>query len=188
MTDLVRVNATLQKLLRHRGYEVPIGGVPTTDHFMVYRPGGDVLLVYRADDPRVGVVVIRDMVKLMDEHNIVDALLLAPAVTSSAMATIASLRESDKFIVTIAPASLMYDIFDHACVPPHRLMSKDEVDALLLDRNLSLNQFPSIKMDDAMCRYLGGKPGDVFEIMRNRPNVGIHVYYRKVVVDPSNTE
>ena len=77
--------------------------------------------------------------------------------------------------------SLLFDIFDHVDVPPHRLLSSEETHELLKERNLKLTQFPSIKMDDPVCRYLGGRPGDVFEITRNRPTVGQHLYYRKVV-------
>lgn len=182
MTEASRINATLQKLLKRRGYTVPPDGVPAA-HFTVHREkDGDVLLVYRTEDEsRVGVVVVRDMVKLMEELGVSNALLLARGTTSSASAAMNGLIEMRKHITTIPPSSLLYDIFEHRDVPPHRILDPEEVEALLKERKLKLSQFPSIKMDDPMCRYLGGKPGDVFEIKRNRPTAGYHLYYRKVV-------
>lgn len=171
----------LCKLLNRRGYTVPTM-IPST-HFTVRRPhDNDVLLVFCAyEDTRTGVGVVRDMVKLMEDMGAHNAILITKSITSSATTSIHSLMASGTFITTIAPTSLLFDIFDHVDVPPHRLLSSEETQELLKERNLKLTQFPSIKMDDPVCRYLGGRPGDVFEITRNRPTVGQHLYYRKVV-------
>jgi DNA-directed RNA polymerase subunit H (RpoH/RPB5) len=177
-----RIHHTLQKLLDRRGYTVP-GTLPLT-HFTVFRErDNDTLLVFWPEETgaRVGVGVLRDMVKMMDDVCATNAVLISSGMTSSATAFVHTLMESNKFITAIPPSSLMFDIFEHADVPPHRLLTPEEVKQLLKDRNLKLKQFPSIKMDDPMCRYLGGRPGDVFEITRNRPTVGHHLYYRKVV-------
>jgi len=141
-----------------------------------------VLLVYREDeDARVGVGVMREMAKLMEKVGASDALLLAGGATSSAAASISELMLTGKFITIIPPTSLIYDIFEHRDVPPHRILSTAELDQLLKEMGVKLSELPAIRMNDPMCRYLGGKPGDVFEIRRNRPTVGHHLYYRKVV-------
>jgi DNA-directed RNA polymerase subunit H (RpoH/RPB5) len=182
MSSAARIQQTLQKLLMRRGYTVP-SPLPPMQHFTVTKElDGSVLLVYKAEeDARVGVVVIREMVKLMENFGANDALLLARGGTSSATAAINALMMDQKFITIIPPTSLIYDIFEHNDVPLHRLLSPPELSQLLKERKLKLSQFPSMRMDDPMCRYLGGKPGDVFEITRNRPTVGKHLYYRKVV-------
>jgi len=179
--DIARIHCTLQKLLARRGYTTPDPVPPT--HFTVHRDTDNVtLLVYRApDDSRVGVGVVRDLVKMMDEVGAPDSILLTAGTTSSATSSIHALMATGKFIVPIIPSSLLFDIFEHASVPHHRMLRAAEVEDLLKTRKLTLDQFPSIKMNDPMCRYLGGKPGDVFEITRNRPTVGYHLYYRKVV-------
>ena len=157
--------------------------LPPDQHFTVRREeDGRVLLVHRAEeDARVGVVVVREMVKLMEKVDASHALLLARGATSSASAAISALMATQNFITIIPPTSLIYDIFEHKDVPPHRLLPHPELHEMLKERKLKLAQLPSIRMDDPMCRYLGGKPGDVFEIKRNRPTVGLHLYYRKVV-------
>lgn len=175
------MNQTLRKLLVRRGYTVPETLSPT--HFTVHRESDDdtLLVYYASNNARVGVGVVRDVVKMMDDAMSVNAILLTTGATSSAVSAIHALMETGKFVTPIAPCSLIYDIFEHVIVPPHRLLSLKEVETLLKTRKLKIEQFPSIKLDDPMCRYLGGRPGDVFEIRRNRPTVGYHLYYRKVV-------
>lgn len=182
MIETARIRATLQKLLRRRGYTVPMD-LPPDPYFTVKRDrDADVLLVYRTDDEaRVGVGVIRDVAKIMEEAGVVNAILLASGTTSSAHAAVTALMTSGKFLTIIPPSSLVYDIYEHHDVPRHRLLDPTEVHDLLQKMRLNLSQFPCIKMDDPMCRYLGGRPGDIFEITRIRPTVGYDIYYRKVV-------
>ncbi len=183
MEDTRRVHQTLRNLLSRRGYVVP-DPLPHV-HFVVSRvddADGSLLVFYAGKDARVGVGVVRDMVKLMDDTHTQDALFLAVGLTPSASAAINAARTTTpKHVVTISPAALLYDIFDHKSVPPHRILGAAERGAMLASYKLRPEQLPSMKLEDAMCRYLGGRPGDVFEITRNRPNVGHHLYYRHVV-------
>jgi len=146
----------------------------------------DTLLVFMASvdtEARAGVGIVRDMVKIMNDMNVkTHAILITnTGLTCSASAAIASLMNESKYITHMTRAFLMFDILNHRNVPPHRLLTPPEIENLLTSRNLKLSQFPSIKIDDPVCRYFGGKPGDVFEIVRNRPTVGHHFYYRTVV-------
>lgn len=180
--EVQRINETLQKLIQRRGYNVP-SSIPMTVHFTVHRPKDkDILLIYRfAEDTRVGIGVIRDIVKLMEQNNAVNAILLADGITSSAQGAMKTLVASGRFIIQIPLSSLMYDIYEHRDVPHHRLLDRDEATAFLESRQLVRSNLPCIRMDDPMCRYLGGHPDDIFEITRIRPTVGRDIYYRRVI-------
>jgi DNA-directed RNA polymerase subunit H (RpoH/RPB5) len=84
-----------------------------------------------------------------------------------------------RFVVNMTPESLKFDICDHASVPPHRLVSEAEK-AGLVKQFGPTDTFPVISMHDPVSKYYGAHPGDMFEIIRTRPNVGKHPYYRIV--------
>ena len=75
-----------------------------------------------------------------------------------------------------------FDIFAHGLVPPHRIMSKDEVKKLMKKYGLkSLKQLPRILITDPAAIAIGAARGDVLEITRNSEITGESKYYRVVV-------
>lgn len=75
-----------------------------------------------------------------------------------------------------------FDIFAHILVPKHRLMSEEEVEALLKKYNCTLSDLPQILKNDPAIRNIEGvKQGDVIEITRNSKLAGVTKYYRVVV-------
>jgi len=71
------------------------------------------------------------------------------------------------------------DITHHRLVPPHKRITKEEVDALLKKYNISLLQLPVILLNDPIVKVLGAKPGDVIQIKRSG-TLGEYAYYRRV--------
>jgi len=61
-----------------------------------------------------------------------------------------------------------------------RLLQSGSNDVAQLLRTFKLEHFPSIKMDDPWCRYMGGKVGDVFE-MKSNLSSGYQLSYKRVV-------
>jgi DNA-directed RNA polymerase subunit H (RpoH/RPB5) len=60
---------------------------------------------------------------------------------------------------------LQFDISAHRKVPRHRILKKEEVDAVFKEFNVSsATQLPKIDSQDAMARWIGARPGDVLEI------------------------
>jgi DNA-directed RNA polymerase subunit H (RpoH/RPB5) len=115
----------------------------------------------------------------MMESGANDAILVSEGLTPSASVEVRKLMNDGKFIVNMTPESLKFDIANHASVPPHRIISKSEKDHLIKTFGPE-ETLPVICMEDPVSRYYGAHPGDIFEITRNRPNVGKHPYYRIV--------
>lgn len=181
----------LGKLLERRGFTAPPLPLPPT-HFVVQRKqdvsetSSSKLVVFYANPTPMakgGVSVVRTLSQFLQERAVSVAILLCDAVTTGANAMLFEMRtrrEPRQYVTPLSPKMLQYDIFDHVCVPHHRLLSPKEACSVLVERNLKLEMLPIIFTHDPMCLYFGGLPGDVFEIIRNRPNVGFHTYYRRV--------
>lgn len=74
------------------------------------------------------------------------------------------------------------DIFKHALVPQHEVLSEKEVEELLKKINISKGQLPKIHADDPAAKKLEAKRGDVIKITRKSRTAGTSMYYRVVVV------
>lgn len=86
---------------------------------------------------------------------------------------------SDLHIEYFLHSELIYNPTKHIYVPKHKLMSKVEANEVLSKYNI--NYIPIILKDDVICRWYGGKVGDVFEIDRAHPNGNTIHMYRVVV-------
>lgn len=72
------------------------------------------------------------------------------------------------------------DIFDHKLVPPHRIISKDEEEALIKRERINRSQLPKILKTDVACIIIGAVPDDIIEITRYNENSGLDITYRIV--------
>jgi DNA-directed RNA polymerase subunit H (RpoH/RPB5) len=170
------MQTTLRNRLRRRGHEVP-DRLPDGDFV-----AGTCLVVFSDDGSRVGIGVIRDIAKRMEEARAHDAILVSAGLTSSASMEVRKHMSEGRFIVNMTPESLKFDLVDHVLVPPHRVLSAAEKRALVETFGPE-SGLPQISLDDPVSKYYGVHPGDVFEITRNRPNVGEHPHYRVVVLN-----
>jgi len=80
---------------------------------------------------------------------------------------------------------LQMDITTHRMSVPHRILSPEEA-KVVLDKNRIVkpeDQLPWIDSQDIQARLIGGKPGDIIEIIRHSDTVGKCTYYRYCVAD-----
>ena len=77
---------------------------------------------------------------------------------------------------------LNYNITNHALVPEHVIISKDEVTELLKTYHCTIESLPLISNIDPMVKKLQAQPGEVIKITRKSSTAGISIYYRLVVV------
>ena len=91
-----------------------------------------------------------------------------------------SLYSTDKVFFNIFSVhELLYNILDHATVPPHRIISEDETLKLFENYNITnKKQLPDISRFDPVAKLLGCRPGNIVEIIRPSKTSISAKYYR----------
>ena len=72
------------------------------------------------------------------------------------------------------------DIFKNRLVPKCKVLSEEEVTALLEKYDITKEQLPRILTKDPVVKALSAKSGDVIEIDRNSRTAGLSKFYRLV--------
>jgi DNA-directed RNA polymerase subunit H (RpoH/RPB5) len=86
------------------------------------------------------------------------------------------------FIVVENIKRLQFNILNHTLVPPHRVMSNDEVTEVMKKYNLlNINEFPDISRFDPVAKVIGLRPGQVCHIVRPSKTAIKADYYRVCV-------
>lgn len=193
---------TLVKMLQRRGYTVPpeveartqadVEGMYATSatpplDFTAHRSGTPLMVLFLNDvhTSKLGLAPIRDLVAAMTAKNCVDALLVVhDGLTAPAASMVRELETKSGITLTTFHAdTLLYDIWEHAAVPKHTLLTNDERESLLATFKCTEDQLPRMMREDPMARYMGLRVGDVVRIERPSVTVGMDIYYR-IVVEP----
>jgi DNA-directed RNA polymerase subunit H len=79
-----------------------------------------------------------------------------------------------------------FEVMNHALVPEHKLLSPEEVEAVIGKYSISIDELPKMKRSDACIRSLelrvGEIPrGSIVKIIRRSDTAGISYAYRLVV-------
>ena len=83
------------------------------------------------------------------------------------------------FIVVENIKRLQFNILNHTLVPPHRVMTDDEVAEVMKRYNLTdIGQFPDISRFDPVAKVIGLRPGKVCHIVRPSKTAIKADYYR----------
>jgi DNA-directed RNA polymerase subunit H (RpoH/RPB5) len=82
------------------------------------------------------------------------------------------------FVVVQGIRGLQFNILKHVTVPPHRIMSKDETDALLKRYTMTLKDSPEISRFDPVAQIIGLRPGSMCEMIRSSKASIKSLYYR----------
>jgi DNA-directed RNA polymerase subunit H (RpoH/RPB5) len=88
--------------------------------------------------------------------------------------------EQDGIMIVIQSIKrLQTNILQHVLVPPHRVLSNDELSELKKKYNIDNDgQFPEISRFDAVSQVIGMRPGQVCEIIRPSKTAITTKYYR----------
>ena len=125
----------------------------------------------------VGVKLIRDMVKELEDMDLAVAIMIGRRFTRMAKQLM-----TEKEIQAISEESLPpFNIFEHDLVPKHFILSKKEADELLQKYRIKPYQLPLIKKNDPTIIFIGGQPGDIVKIIRKSLTAGEAVYFRYVI-------
>jgi len=83
------------------------------------------------------------------------------------------------FIVIINIQRLQFNILEHSLVPPHRILSEEELEEVKIKYNINkLSQLPEISRFDPVAQVIGIRPGQVCEIIRSSKTAVTCKYYR----------
>lgn len=83
------------------------------------------------------------------------------------------------FVVMVSIKRLQYNILKHILVPPHRVMSEDEVAEVMKRYNITnKKEFPEISRFDPVAQVIGLRPGNVTHIRRPSKTAILSDYYR----------
>ena len=74
---------------------------------------------------------------------------------------------------------LMEDIPSKFFIPEHQLLTEEEKKNIL--ETFKETELAKINDTDIMCRYYGGKIGDIFRMIRPSITAGYNIFYRRVV-------
>ena len=74
-----------------------------------------------------------------------------------------------------------YDLFNHAYVPKHILLSEEEVQSVLKQYEIKPYKLPHIKSSDPGARAISAKTGSVIKVLRKSSTAGKAIAYRYVV-------
>lgn len=75
---------------------------------------------------------------------------------------------------------LLFNVTKHKDVPLHTLLTEEDKQKLLKERKVTESKLKKILTSDPVCRYYGGKRGQVFRITRESETAGISIDYRIV--------
>jgi DNA-directed RNA polymerase subunit H len=75
----------------------------------------------------------------------------------------------------------VFDIFEHALVPRHEILSEKEKQQLLTQYKVKPYQMPQVTSTDPAVKAIGAKAGDILRIIRKSSTAGEHIAYRYVV-------
>jgi len=125
----------------------------------------------------VGIAAMNTLYKVMKEKELDRAIV----VTEGRYTHAVKLGAKKKKVELLPKSFPVFDIFEHALVPFHEILSEKEKNALLAQYKVKPYQMPQIKSGDPAVKAIGAKPGDILKITRKSTTAGEHITYRYVV-------
>jgi len=88
-------------------------------------------------------------------------------------------NDDESFVTVLSIGKLLFNVLDHALVPPHRIMMEEEIKELEKHKCItSKKQYPEISRFDPVAQAIGLRPNNVCEITRSSKTAITSKYYR----------
>jgi DNA-directed RNA polymerase subunit H len=137
----------------------------------------------------VGIVLMNGLYKLLKEKGIDRVIVITEGRYTHAVKKGAKLRNEEalkngaknKPVELIPTTFPVFEIFNHALVPKHEILTEEERHQILAEYKVQPYQMPHIKSIDPVVKAIGAIPGDVLRIIRKSQTAGEHITYRYVV-------
>jgi DNA-directed RNA polymerase subunit H (RpoH/RPB5) len=125
----------------------------------------------------IGISYIRELRDRIEEGEIQGGIIVADGKY-----TYSARSNAVEMDIELIPASLpTFDIFEHALVPLHEILSSEERKQVAEKYHAEPYQFPWIKATDPISIIIGAKAGDVVRVIQNSETAGRYEGYRYVV-------
>jgi DNA-directed RNA polymerase subunit H len=129
------------------------------------------------NEATVGIAAMNTLYKVMKDKEIERAIVSTEGRYTHAVKTGAKKKN-----VELLPKSFpVFDIFEHALVPRHEILTEKEQNELLAQYKIQPYQMPQIKSTDPAVKAIGARPGNILRIIRKSSTAGEHIAYRYVV-------
>ena len=125
----------------------------------------------------VGIAAMNTLYKIMKEKELERAIVITEGRYTHAV----KLGAKKKNVELLPKSFPVFDIFEHALVPFHEILSEKEKNQLLAQFKVQPYQMPQIRSGDPAVKAIGAQPGNVLKITRKSTTAGEHVTYRYVV-------
>ena len=125
----------------------------------------------------VGIAAMNNLYKVMKEKDLDRAIV----VTEGRYTHAVKLGAKKKKVELLPKSFPVFDIFEHALVPFHEILTEKEKNQLLAQFKVKPYQMPQVKSGDPAVKAIGAKPGDILKITRKSVTAGEHITYRYVV-------
>ena len=129
------------------------------------------------DQATVGIVAMNQLYKVMKEKELERAIVITEGRYTHAVKQGAKKKKVELLLKSFP----VFDIFEHALVPRHEILTAKEREDLLTKYKVHPYQMPQITSTDPAVKAIGAKPGDVLRIIRKSSTAGEHLAYRYVV-------
>lgn len=129
---------------------------------------------------------VRNFLEFATSNEYVNGIIIVALMPPSenVLKTIKSMTR-DHLLQFFHIRQLLFDITTHRLAMPHRILKEDERTAVMKKYNVVKpeEQLPWIDSQDAMVKWIGGRPGDIIEVTRHSDVAGSQLYYRYCVPD-----
>jgi DNA-directed RNA polymerase subunit H (RpoH/RPB5) len=168
-------------IIRYRNL-VPDSEKPVDeDNRLVYRlhdkKGQFIVMHAIIGQKTIGISYVRELREMVEKEGASKGILVGDGkYTYSARSSAEELG-----IELIPPTLPTFDIFEHALVPRHEIISEEDLVEVTKKYHAEPFQFPWIKVNDPIAIILGAKRGEVVKITQKSETAGTAISYRYVV-------
>jgi len=166
-------------IIKYRNFNVD--SVEKEEDRLVYRLSrGDerYLMHILMDKKTIGIAFIRELRdKKLEEGDVTGGIIVADGKY-----TYSARSNAPEMDIELVPRSLpTFDVFEHAYVPLHEVLTKEERQGISEKFHAEPYQFPWIRSTDPISIILGAVPGDVLRVTHVSETAGKYLSYRYVV-------
>lgn len=145
----------------------------------VSRDEDSALSVHFFDETKVGLKTLKLALETFERQSITHIVLVCKEGLSPACKKY--IQTLNICIEIFYEKELLFNVTKHFLVPHHRILEMEERNELLKNLRCIESQLPLILEQDPVIRYLGGRKGEIIEILRDSITAGKTRYYRLVV-------